>query len=242
MESYQHQVQQILRGQRAPLIGGERHILNRCSQCKRIWLKQGVKARLDLEHEEVLQWAERLGADLAGLPDMTCRVCADRYMGGEFALDEYADSSGRIGGYGYSWEASEPPAHMQAGVLQLAWAQNVRPEELYANIVTNPPLARAVLSWLGSSTRRSMLYRPFSPEAVAELTRTNPPGAHAPGTEGWVWRGASWPGLCEPLRGVVQVTFAWAGEEAALSALPPALAKWRAVAQRAQQYGIPGEP
>ncbi len=242
MESYQQKVQRILKGQLAPLIDGERHILVRCLQCGRIWLKQGGHARLDLEPREILRWAERLGADIADLLTMTCRPCADRYMGGEFELDEYADPGGRIGGYGYSWEAYGPPAHMLAGVLQLAWARNVRPEELYENIVTNPSLARAVLSWLVSSTRHALLYQPFTPEAVAELTRTNPPGAHAPGTEGWVWRGASWQGMCGPLGGIVQVTFAWAGEEAALSALPPALAKWRAVAQRAQQYGIAGEP
>ena len=243
MESYQQQVQRVLKGQQAPLIDGERHILVRCGQCDRIWLMQGGQARLSLDQEEVLRWAERLGADLADLLSMTCRPCADRYIGGEFAFDEYADPAGRIWGYGYSWEALEPPAHMMVGVYHLARLQIMQPQETLSNIVTNPALARAVLSWLDGSTRRSgVVYRPFPPVAIAELTRTNPPGAHAPGTVGWVWRGASWQGRCDPLGGPVQVTFAWAGEPTALSALSPALAEWRAVAQRAQQHGIAGEP
>jgi len=243
MEPYQQQVQRILKGQQAPLIDGERHILVRCGQCGRTWLMQGVRARLSLDHGEILQWAERLGADIADLPGMTCRACAARYIGGEFMFDEYADPACRIRGYGYSWEAMAPPAHMLVGVFQMAWLEEVQPQEKYYNIVTKPPLARAVLSWLASSTLRDgLVYRPFSPEESAELTRTNPPGSHAPGTGGWVWRGASWQGRCAPLGGIVQVTFAWAGAPNALSALPPALAQWRAVAQRAQQYGIAGEP
>ena len=243
MEPYQQEVQRVLKGQQAPLIDGERHILVRCRQCNRIWLMQGVHARLSLDRGEVLQWAERLGADIADLPGMTCRACAARYIGGEFMFDEYADPGGRVCGYGYSWEALAPPAHMLVGVFDLAWLQMVQPQEKLSNIVIDPSLARAVLSWLASSTLRSgLVYQPFPPEAIAALTGTNPPGAHAPGTEGWVWRGASWQGLCDPLGGIVQVTFAWAGAATALSALPPALAAWRAVAQRAQQYAIAGEP
>jgi hypothetical protein len=148
MEPYQQEVQRVLKGQQAPLIDGERHILVRCRQCDRIWLMQGVHARLSLDRGEVLQWAERLGADIADLPGMTCRACAARYIGGEFMFDEYADPAGRVCGYGYSWEALAPPAHMLVGVFDLAWLQMVQPQEKLSNIVTDPSLARAVLSWL----------------------------------------------------------------------------------------------
>ena len=241
MESYQQRVSRVLKGQRAPLIEGERHILARCGQCDRAWLLQGVRARLSLQEDELLQWAARLGADSADLPTMTCRACAVRYAGGGFVLDEYVDGSGQIRGYGYSWEAMVPPAHMLMGVFHLAWLSALGPQEKYSTIVTEPARARGVLAWLDGSTRSSLLCQPLSQETVAELSRTTPPGAHAPGTEGWVWRGASWQAQCDPLGGIVQVTFAWAGSSSALFALSPALAQWRAVARRAGRYGIAGE-
>jgi hypothetical protein len=242
MDRYEHLVQQILKGQQAPLIDGERHILVRCGQCEHVWLMQGKIACLDLDQGEVQQWARRLGANLADLPDFTCRDCAVRSLGGEFALDEYAAPDGRIWGYGYSWEGVAPPAHMLVGVSNLALLQLAQPQLISSNIVTDPALARAVLSWLGSYTRRSgLVYQPFPPVAIAELSRANPPGAHARGTEGWVWRGAAWQCQCDPLGGIAQVTFAWAGEPTALSALPPALDEWSAVAQRAAQHSIAGE-
>lgn len=241
MESYQQQVQRILKGQQAPLIDGERHILAHCRLCDRIWLMQGSLAHLSLSQEEIARWATRLGANIDDLPAMTCRTCADLSIGGEFALDEYADQTGRICGYGYSWEALDPPAHMLVGVFLRSWLQTVRPQERYYNVVTDPPLARAVLSWLHSSTRRSLLYQPFPPEAIAGLSSTNPPCAHAPGTGEWVWRGAAWTGWCEPLGGGVRVTFAQAGNATDPFVLPAALAEWRGVALRARQYAIAGE-
>jgi hypothetical protein len=242
MASYQQQVGEILKGQQAPLIGGERHILARCGQCGRIWLMQGVKARLHLSQEEVLQWAERLGAKCDDLPGMTCRACAVRSIGGEFMFDEYAEPDGTIRGYGFSWEAMDPPAHMLVGVFHLAWLSAVQPQEKSFNIVTNPQLARAVLSWLSTSTLlQGAMGRPFPPEALAALAMTNPPGAHAPGTQGWVWCGATWDGLCGSLEGTVNVTFAWAGHPPAVCELASALSEWREVAQRAAKYGIAGE-
>lgn len=242
METYERKVQHILKGQQAPLIEGERHILARCAQCNRIWLQRGTRAYLSLDQAEIAQWAVRLGADIDDLLAMTCRMCALQYLGGEFTLDEYADAAGLVCGYGYSWEALDPAAHMLVGVCRLDWLETTQPQEKHYNIITDPALARAVLSWLESDSRRLARYRLFPREAIAALTRTNPPGAHAPGTELWVWSGAAWQRWCEPLGGEVSVTFARAARADEPFVLSAALADWRGVARRAQQYGIAGEP
>ncbi len=239
-ESYLQRVRDLLGGQEAPLIDGRRHILAQCPRCDRTWLQRGTNPVLHLAPEEIRAWAERLHANPADLPRRVCRPCQIHRMGGEFTLDEYADpATGEIGGYGVSWERGLPePQHFLAGIVNLDWTE--RRQTLPApSIVTNARLCTDVLhACLQLPPPRH--FQPYSADMLALLTQTNPPGAHAPGTPGWPWRGGLWTTPCSVLGGEGAISFVQALPLSAPFRLPEALALWQQVIRHALSRGIAG--
>ncbi len=239
-ESYQQQVRDLLGGQEVPLINGQRHILARCPHCDRTWLQRGTTPGLHLAPEEIRAWAERLHADLACLPRCACRPCQIRLMGGECALDEYANpATGEIGGYGLSWECGMPePQHFLAGIVSLDWSE--RQQTLPApSIVTNTQLCADVLHFCLHLSPPPH-FQPYSADMLALLAQTNPAGAHAPGTAGWTWRGGVWTTHCPVLGGEGAISFAQALPPSAPFHLSEALALWQQVIRHILSFGIAG--
>ncbi len=238
-ETYHERVRRVLNGQDGPLIDGQRTILCSCKVCDRYWLLQGQHAQLHLNDQEVQMWARRLHADISRLPPISCRSCLTRFVGGELSIDEYADAAqNRIWGYGYSWEALSPAQHLLVSVLNLQQMRRSQFDQPAYQVVTQPALARDVLIWLAHNTRQPVVYNPLSPADLEATARANTPGAAAPGTTDWVWRGARWEGSCPVLNGPVVVLLAQAGSPHARFTLTGALREWRAVTERALRFGI----
>ncbi len=74
METYEQQVQRLLRGQTAPFVGGVRVVLSRCDHCGRPRIMHGPKEQLDLSAEEVAPWADLLPAEIAEQPQDSGRT------------------------------------------------------------------------------------------------------------------------------------------------------------------------
>lgn len=236
-EDYDTTVRRLLCGQEAPLIEGQRHILSQCPRCQAIWLQRGPRQNLHLGADEIRIWVTRLRADLAHLPIRACRPCQLRLVGGEFALDEYADTtSGAITGYGISWEQGMPPEHFLVTGIRADWF--LQQEELPPpSIVTNAVLAETALSAL-LQTPRSSGVQPLPSLLCTLLRLATPPGAHAPGTDAWVWQGACWTTPCPALGGDLLVMLAQAVPPATSFSLQHAFRRWQAITLHALQFGI----
>lgn len=231
MDTYRQHAGDFLRGQQAPLLDGKRTVIFQCPNCSRVWLMQGETYQLHLDTEAQAIWTTRLAADLQQLPQTLCRGCAVRFIRGEFGIDEYRLGQGEVYGCGYSWEGNLPPAHFlitvhqKRGMLRAAFSQG----QQHSQMPTNPALARLILDWLVSPRRATPapVYQPYSPAEIHRLTQTNPPGAHAPGTERWSWRGAIWEEVCPSHGGEALINFAQAGPPTQRFYLATALAEWR---------------
>src|SRR5258708_2597759 len=172
-EKHQQRVRDLLGGQDAPLIDGQRHILGHCPHCDRIWLQRGGANALHLTPEDIRTWAQHLHADPDHLPHRVCRACQLRLVGGEFAIDEYVDPMrGDIGGYGVSWECATPPQHCIVTATKVAWLDR-RPFVPEPSIVTNATLCEAVLRSLAHLPPHART--PLAPRAGPGPGKSGPP-------------------------------------------------------------------
>lgn len=210
--TYQARVAHVLGGQQPQLGPHGVRALFRCNVCAKPWLQDPAalhRARLFLTEDEVCRLVAELGADLGTLPYATCRACAALRAIGELGIDEY----GQGRGYGISWEGTEPPGgHLLATVLGEAWLAHLRGQPPQSSVVTEFPRARALFGWLQTLAVPAQ-YWSMNPADSQAIAAENRPGHDAPGTDGWVWRGAFWRAECPPLGGRVLVNLA--------QALPP---------------------
>lgn len=236
-ERHQQKVRQVLGGQEAPLIDGERSVLGQCHHSGRVWLQRGTTSLLHLTVTDQETWAQRLHADLSHLPRRLCRACQLRLVGGEFAIDEYSDAQrGKVTGYGVSWECGAPPQHLLVSAVLLRWLER-QDEVPKPSIVTDAALARAILRFLAHLSLPGHMH-PFEAAMLTMLTHTTPPGAHAPGTDDWRWHGVLWTVHCPALGDDVIISFAQALPPTAHFSLDAVLALWRQITLHVLQFGI----
>ena len=90
--------QAALRGQRAPRIEGESHVLYRCPACANPWLVRGKTQVQHLPGPELLRLARLLSVTLADLPQLICRACSTRLIGGATGSRRVHGRPGRCAG------------------------------------------------------------------------------------------------------------------------------------------------
>jgi hypothetical protein len=184
--------------------GVGKQVLYRCPMCQHLWLQDGYQVRQRLSPEEITTQVLRLSVDQTRLPLATCRLCLFQAGSGAFEFDEYRETS--IIGYGINWEAAEPVgAHAQATILA---ESSMRPQ-MVPDVVRDPKLARAVLTWLHQA-RVFPCVHVLDEQECAQIAINNPAGHGMTGTERWQWKGALFRLPCPPLGGAAIILLAFA--------------------------------
>jgi len=239
-ESYAEQVKRLWRQTAPRSEQGGRKVLYRCPTCTRLWLQDGSIQVLELSSEQITGLLVELGAQWNQLPLATCRICSAG-SGGQLSIDQYNDSRARAQAFGFSYEGVHPTGiHLLATVMNERYAVGLHGVTPAAQIVTDVPRCRQVLTWLQSLPVPPRC-TPLSSQAARQMAMDNLPGHNQPGTEHFRWHGADWKAHCQALGGRVSVSMAQAVPENVPYSLKLSLQCWKLLAERLQHGGIAGE-
>ncbi|MBO0781468.1 MAG: hypothetical protein J2P37_21825, partial [Ktedonobacteraceae bacterium] len=154
--------------------------------------------------------------------------------------DEYDQGKG---GYGWSWEGTEPPgAHLLASVLAQSWLTHHQTcsGTITPHAVKAPARARALLRWMANLQIWPCIHR-LTPHDSIRMAQGNAPGHGAPGTERWQWKGAVFHVPCDPLHDMAMLTLAIALPPTEPIDLQVLITIWQQLARLAAHEPFAGE-